>query len=112
MEEILSMAYKEIVRSGYEDILAAGIVLAGGTALLDGVTELAEQIFNMPVRRGYPTGIGGLIDVVNSPMYATGVGLVLYGSKNLSKVVVRKGDRVKPGGDVVARLRKWLLEFF
>jgi len=110
-EEILSMAYKEIVRSGYEDILAAGIVLAGGTSLLDGITELAEQIFNMPVRRGYPKGIGGLTDVVNSPMYATGVGLVLYGSKNLSKIVVRKGDR-GTAGDAFARFKKWLLEFF
>ena len=77
MEEILTLAYKEIVKSGYEDILAAGVVLTGGTALLEGITELAEQIFNMPVRRGRPTGIGGLNDVVNSPMYATGVGLVL-----------------------------------
>jgi len=111
MEEILSMAYKEVIRSGYEDVLAAGVVLAGGTALLDGITELAEQIFNMPVRRGYPRGIGGLTDVVNSPMYATGVGLVLYGSKNLSKIVVRKGEKGKPG-EVIERLKKWILEFF
>ena len=110
-EEILTMAYKEIVRSGYEDVLAAGVVLTGGTSLLEGITELAEQIFNMPVRRGYPKGIGGLTDVVNSPMHATGVGLVLYGSKNLSKIVVRKGDKVN-AGDAFARFKKWLLEFF
>jgi cell division protein FtsA len=110
-EEILTMAYKEIVRSGYEDVLAAGIVLSGGTALLAGITELAEQIFNAPVRRGFPRGIGGLTDVVNSPMYATGVGLVLYGSKNMSKIVVRKGDKGNTG-DAFARFKKWLLEFF
>ncbi len=111
-EEILTMAYKEIVRSGYEDVLAAGIVLTGGTSLLDGITELAEQIFNTPVRRGYPRGIGGLTDVVNSPMHATGVGLVLYGSKNMSKIVVRKGDRGNSGEALFARLKKWILEFF
>lgn len=110
-EEILTMAYKEIVRSGYEDVLAAGIVLSGGTALLAGITELAEQIFNAPVRRGFPRGIGGLTDVVNSPMYATGVGLVLYGSKNMSKIVVRKGDKGNTG-DTFAKFKKWLLEFF
>ncbi len=111
VEEILTMAYKEIVKSGYEDILAAGIVLTGGTALLEGITELAEQIFNMPVRRGCPTGIGGLNDVVSSPMYATGVGLVLYGSGSQAK-----GAPILPGGgffmNIIRKIKKWLLEFF
>jgi cell division protein FtsA len=111
MEEILTLAYKEIVKSGYEDILAAGVVLTGGTALLEGITELAEQIFNMPVRRGRPTGIGGLNDVVNSPMYATGVGLVLYGSKHISKNAFIQG-----GGSLFVnmfkKIKKWFLEFF
>ena len=111
VEEILTMAYKEIVRSGYEDVLTAGVVLTGGTALLEGITELAEQIFNMPVRRGCPTGIGGLNDVVNSPMYATGVGLVLYGSRRLAK-----GAPILPGGgffmNLVKKIKKWFLEFF
>ncbi|MCX5843673.1 MAG: cell division protein FtsA, partial [Deltaproteobacteria bacterium] len=84
-EEILNMSYKEVIKSGYEDILAAGVVLTGGTSIMVGITELAEHVFNMPVRRGCPAGIGGLTDVVNSPMYATGVGLVIYGSKNVSK---------------------------
>jgi cell division protein FtsA len=111
MEEILTLAYKEIVKSGYEDILAAGIVLTGGTALLEGITELAEQIFNMPVRRGRPTGIGGLNDVVNSPMYATGVGLVLYGSKHISKNAFIQGS----GSlfvNMFKKIKKWFLEFF
>jgi len=111
MEEILTMAYKEIVKSGYEDILAAGIVLTGGTADLEGITELAEQIFNMPVRRGNPVGFGGLTDVVNSPMYATGVGLIFYGSKYLSK-----DPRPVMGsglfGDIFKKIKKWVLEFF
>jgi cell division protein FtsA len=111
MEEILTLAYKEIVKSGYEDILAAGVVLTGGTALLKGITELAEQIFNMPVRRGSPTGIGGLNDVVNSPMYATGVGLVLYGSRHISKNAFIQGS----GSlfvNMFKKIKKWFLEFF
>ena len=111
MEEILTLAYKEIVKSGYEDILAAGVVLTGGTALLEGITELAEQIFNMPVRRGRPTGIGGLNDVVNSPMYATGVGLVLYGSKHISKNAFIQGS----GSlfvNMFKKIKKWFLDFF
>ena len=111
MEEILTLAYKEIVKSGYEDILAAGVVLTGGTALLEGITELAEQIFNMPVRRGRPTGSGGLNDVVNSPMYATGVGLVLYGSKHISKNAFIQGS----GSlfvNMFKKIKKWFLEFF
>jgi cell division protein FtsA len=111
MEEILTMAYKEIVKSGYEDILAAGIVLTGGAALLEGITELAEQIFNMPVRRGRPIGFGGLTDVVNSPMYATGVGLILYGGRRLSKeTLTTKGGSLF--GDVFKKIKKWFLEFF
>jgi len=111
MEEILTLALKEIVRSGYEDLLAAGVVLTGGTALLSGINEMAEQIFDMPVRRGNPTGIGGLSDVVNSPAYTVGVGLIIYGSKQIA------GDSVykKTGnifGNMARTIKKWLVEFF
>lgn len=111
MEEILTLAYKEIVKSGYEDILAAGVVLTGGTALLEGIMELAEQIFNMPVRRGRPTGIGGLNDMVKSPMYATGVGLVLYGSKHISKNAFIQGSG-SLFANMFKKIKKWFLEFF
>ncbi len=111
MDEILGMACKEITRSGCEDILAAGVVLTGGTAILEGVPELAEQIFNMPVRRGCPTGIGGLTDVVNSPLYATGVGLVLFGSRNIAREKLSRAE-----GNFISRpfkrLKQWVLEFF
>ena len=110
MEEMLHMAYKEIVKSGYEDILAAGIVLTGGTAMLEGITELAEHIFNMPVRRGRPIGFGGLTNVVDSPMFATGVGLVLYGSKHASRDVATGGRSFF--GDIFKKIKKWFLEFF
>jgi cell division protein FtsA len=111
MDEILTMAYKEIAKSGCEDILAAGIVLTGGASILEGVPELAEQIFNMPVRRGCPIGIGGLTDVVNSPLYATGVGLALYGSRNIALRGSGRGE-----GNFIIRLfknlKQWMLEFF
>jgi cell division protein FtsA len=111
MEEILNMASKEIVRSGFEDLLAAGIVLTGGTALLTGINELAEQIFDMPVRKGSPTGIGGLADVVNSPVHATGVGLIVYGSKQLAgDSVYRKTGNIF--GNLIRTIKKWFLEFF
>jgi len=110
-EEILNMSYKEVIKSGYEDILAAGVVLTGGTSIMAGITELAEQVFNMPVRRGFPAGIGGLTDVVNSPMYATGVGLVIYGSKNVSKDAL-KSFEMNIFGKTLHRIKRWFLEFF
>jgi len=111
MEEILNMASKEIVRSGFEDLLAAGVVLTGGTSLLSGINELAEQVFDMPVRKGIPTGVGGLSDVVNSPAYATGVGLIFYGSKQLSgDSIYRKTGNIF--GNMMKTAKKWFLEFF
>ncbi len=111
MDEILNMALKEIVRSGYEDLLAAGIVLTGGSSLLPGINEMAEQIFDMPVRRGCPSGVGGLSDVANSPAFAVGVGLIVYGSKNIpSESVYRKTGNIF--GEYFKTLKKWFLEFF
>jgi len=111
MEEILNMASKEVVRSGFEDLLAAGVVLTGGTSLLTGINELAEQIFDMPVRSGIPSGMGGLSDVVNSPAYATGVGLIIYGSRKLSgDSVYRKTGNIF--SNFIKILKKWFLEFF
>jgi cell division protein FtsA len=111
MEEILNMASKEIVRSGFEDLMAAGVVLTGGTSLLAGINELAEHIYDMPVRKGSPTGVGGLSDVVNSPAYATGVGLIFYGSKQLSgNSVYRKTGNIF--GNMTGSIKKWFLEFF
>jgi len=81
VEEIFEMIKNELQRSGYQELVAAGLVLTGGSSLLEGMIELAEDIFDMPVRLGRPQGIGGLADVVSSPMYATGVGLILYGQR-------------------------------
>jgi cell division protein FtsA len=111
MEEILNMTSKEIVRSGFEDLLAAGVVLTGGTSLLVGINELAEHIYDMPVRNGSPAGVGGLSDVVSSPAYATGVGLIFYGNKQLSgNSVYRKTGSIF--GNMTGSIKKWFSEFF
>lgn len=111
VEEILSLVHDEVVRMGYANLIPAGVILTGGSAILEGIPELAEQIFNLPVRRGTPVGIGGLVDLVNSPMYATGVGLVLYGSRNKaqSRFKVGEGNVFRK---VTHRMREWIGEFF
>lgn len=80
-EELFTLIQSELRRSGFEDMIPAGIVLTGGTSKMEGVIELAEEIFHMPVRLGTPQNIRGLKDIVNNPIYSTGVGLLLYGMK-------------------------------
>ncbi len=113
VEEIFMLVNREIVKSGYEDMVASGVVLTGGTTILEGMPEMAEQVFDLPVRRGDPTNIGGLVDVVNSPVYATGVGLVVYGSKNIG---VREFPTMQSDENlfrkVSRRMKEWLGEFF
>ena len=79
--DAISEAVKELERSGFKRQIGAGVVLTGGTALIQGCQELAEQIFNMPTRLGYPRNVGGLKDVVNNPKFATAVGLLFYGAE-------------------------------
>ena len=81
-EELFTLVQAELRRSGFEDICAAGVVLTGGTAKMEGAVDLAEEIFHMPVRLGMPQGVAGLVDVVRNPIYATGVGLLLFGQQN------------------------------
>ncbi len=81
-EELLSLIQAELRRSGFEDLIAAGIVLTGGSSKMEGVVELAEEIFHMPVRLGSPQYVSGLVDVVRNPIYATGVGLLLFGEQH------------------------------
>jgi len=111
VEEILTLVHNEVVKTGFADLLASGIVLTGGSAILEGIPELAEQIFNLPVRRGAPVGIGGLVDLVASPMYATGVGLVLYGSRNKGQSRFKVGEG-NIFSKVTHRMREWIEEFF
>jgi len=81
-EEIFHLVWDDIRKAGCEKSLNSGIVLAGGGAMLEGMTEIAEQIFDLPVRRAVPSGVGGMVDHVSSPGYATPVGLLLYAQRN------------------------------
>jgi len=111
VEEIFTLVNREIVRSGFSDLIASGVVITGGTCILPGMPELAEQVFNLPVRRGLPRDIGGLSDVVNSPVYATGVGLVRYGSKNLQTKNFSIGQE-NVFDKIFRRMKEWFGEFF
>jgi cell division protein FtsA len=112
IEEIFQLVKREIVKSGYESFISSGVVLTGGTAAMDGITELAEQVFNLPVRRGLPIGITGLVDVVKGPMYSTGVGLVLYGGKNVEGMQFQKGNDTTLFNKLTSRMKGWMKEFF
>jgi cell division protein FtsA len=81
VEEIFTLVVRELGRAGFEGAATAGVVVTGGSSIMEGVPELAEAVFDMPVRRGVPAEVGGLADVVRSPIYATGVGLALYGMR-------------------------------
>src|SRR5882757_2377312 len=81
-EELFALVRQELQRSGYEEVIAAGVVLTGGSSKMEGAVELAEEVFHMPVRLGSPQHVSGLSDVVRNPIYATGVGLLLYGREN------------------------------
>jgi cell division protein FtsA len=111
VEEIFTLVNRELIKSGFENRISSGLVLTGGSAILPGMPELGEQIFNLPVRRGLPQGIGGLADVVNSPIYATGVGLVKYGSRNLQSRNFSIGQE-NVFDRVVRRMKEWFGEFF
>ena len=106
VEEIFLLIKREIYRAGMENIIASGMVLTGGSALLDEVTEVAESIFELPTRLGKPVGISGLVDVVNNPMYATGVGLVLYGARNRETSKFRIRD-TNIFNRIMGRMKKW-----
>ncbi len=112
VEEIFSLVAQEIQNSGYKHLLSTGVVLTGGSSLLEGSPELAEFILDLPVRRGAPQGVGGLLDVVSSPIYSTAVGLLLYGMKNQSEVRFKIRDDENIYAKVVTRMKSWLGEVF
>jgi cell division protein FtsA len=110
-EEIFHQAWDEIRRAGYERSLNSGIVITGGGAILEGMPEIAEQIFDLPIRRGSPSSAGGLSDHVNTPTLATAVGLVQYAQRNH----ISESPRLVGAGAfgrVAGRLRGLFREFF
>ncbi|MGH7986357.1 MAG: cell division protein FtsA [Candidatus Binataceae bacterium] len=111
MEEIFAMAQRELIRSGVADCLASGVVLVGGTSLLEGTQELAERIFNLPVRRGLPTNLKGMPEELMKPMYATAAGLLLYAAaahRGHGLGAARNGR----WGWLRSRVTDWVRDFF
>ena len=106
-DELFSLVQAELRRNGFEDILAAGIVLTGGSSKIEGVAELAEEIFHMPVRIGFPQQVSGLADAVKNPIYSTGVGLLLYGQRQ-QQDENKFFHAGKPNGSVINRMKKWI----
>jgi cell division protein FtsA len=105
-EELLMLVQAELRRSGFEELLAAGVVLTGGSSKMEGVVELAEEVFHLPVRLGLPKHVGGLVEVVRNPIHATGVGLLLFG--NEGELV--KQSQGKPASEfkgMLARMKSW-----
>jgi cell division protein FtsA len=110
VEEIFSLVAREIKNSGYAEMLGAGLVLTGGAAQLEGIVELAEQVFNMPVRMGKPKGFGGLSNAAANPAFATGVGLVMYGHQNLAAVTGPESR--KTGAGIRTKIIQLVKEYF
>ncbi|MEC9466672.1 MAG: cell division protein FtsA [Myxococcota bacterium] len=111
VEEMFSLVHQEIHRTGYEDLLASGVVITGGATLLEGMPELAEDILGLPVRLGMPSDVGGLVDVVRSPIYSTGVGLILYGRDHEDARFFRVREE-NVYSKVKDRMGAWLRDIF
>jgi len=111
-DELFTLIHAELRRSGYEDLIAAGIVLTGGTSKMEGVVELAEEIFHTPVRIGTPQNITGLTDIVRNPIYSTGIGLLQYGLKQINGTGSDGRSKTKATASIFGRLKDWLQSNF
>jgi cell division protein FtsA len=108
-DELFTLIQAELRRSGFEDLIAAGIVLTGGASKMEGVIDLAEEIFHMPVSLGSPRNVAGLKDIVRNPVYATGVGLLQYGLEREKEIPSKRNVR-KSGA--LSRVKNWMNENF
>jgi cell division protein FtsA len=112
VEEMFHMIRHDIENSGYIDLLTSGLVITGGTTNLDGMVNVAEKVFGLPVRRGVPTGIGGLTDVVDSPQYATAVGLLQFGARDRKNGVKTPLKGRHLFNSITDRMKGWIEDFF
>ena len=110
--EMFELLDHEINESGYREIISSGIVLTGGAASMYGMADLAEDVFQSPVRVGTPIDLGGLVDVVNNPMYATCTGLIQYGFKRNKIGLVRELQGRNLFDKIFSRMKDWADEFF
>ncbi|THB71642.1 MAG: cell division protein FtsA [Gammaproteobacteria bacterium] len=111
-EELLGLIQAELRRSGFEDVIAAGIVLTGGSAKMEGVVDLAEEIFHMPVRLGVPAGVSGLLDIVRNPIHATGVGLLKFAMMNQRETSSAPRQEQEGFGSILERMKSWFQGHF
>ena len=111
LDEIFGLVQKEVAKAGFEGALTSGIVITGGSMLLPGAVEMAERSFGLPVRLGVPARVRGLIDIIGTPTYATGVGLVLHGMKRHERAAYHTRDD-KILSKVKHRMSDWLSDFF
>ncbi|TET22487.1 MAG: cell division protein FtsA [Candidatus Stahlbacteria bacterium] len=112
VEEILTLAHREMKKTEFAELLAAGVVITGGSAHLEGIEAIAEQIFDLPVKVGKPWGTSGLTDIIADPIFATGVGLVRYGIEKQNLTLLPSGTEDRLFGNILSRMRDWLKEFF
>lgn len=107
-DELFTLIQNEIRRSGYEELIASGIVLTGGTSKMEGAIELAEEVFHMPVRLAKPQGVSGFSEVNGNPIYSTAVGLLLFAAQQQGSSNVKKPQETKPQESFLTYLKKWL----
>lgn len=111
MEEIFSMIRGRLEKKGLEKHLGGGVVITGGGAQLAGTAELAREVFGIPARIGYPVKVGGLADMYQSPVYSTGVGLVLYAAEMVEAEAGHTLPAKRSGDGVMGKLKEWFKEF-
>jgi cell division protein FtsA len=112
IHEILMITGEAIKKSGFYDVLGAGVVITGGVARLKGIDVLAEEVFSLPVKIGIPKEIGGLTDIILDPIYATGVGLILYGFEKKNQTIIRRTKGVGVLDALKKRFEEWYAKYF
>lgn len=112
IEELFELIRAELRRSGFEELLGSGVVLTGGSSKMEGMVELAEEVFHMPVRLGSPKYVGGLREVVRNPIYATGVGLIQFGHNNQGRRLIDNDNKKSSGVNVWHRMKQWFQTSF
>ena len=111
-DKLFTLVQAELRRSGFEDLIPAGIVLTGGTSKMEGVVELAEEIFHMPVRIGAPSRVKGLTDIVRNPIYSTAVGLLEYGAVHSRQSNARSRSAQSNGPGMFTKMKDWIQSNF
>ncbi|WP_230623321.1 MULTISPECIES: cell division protein FtsA [Chromobacterium] len=108
VEELFQLVQQELRRSGFEELLSSGMVLTGGASLMPGMVELAEEVFHLPVRVGVPKYVGGLAEVVKTPRFSTGVGLLLYGKDQIQGYAGPHSKAESAGvGQLFGKMKAW-----